>query len=179
MAVTATMNGNTITLAHPSLDDLTVRPIEDSTKVVDWISNIYPPEQKQPTAVIAAPDIGMADASFASISILGLKSLAALSDACGTTLDPRRFRGNLWFDGGDAFEELDWVGQKLRIGDAVLRVDEVIDRCRATEANPETGERDVNTLFALRKGWGHINFGVKAVVETSGTIATGDTLELL
>lgn len=179
MAVTATTAGDQITLSHPELADLTVRPVEDSAKVVEWIRAIYPPEQAAPTAVITAPDIGMADASFASISILGLASLAALSDATGAALDPRRFRGNLWFNGGAPFEELDWVDRALRIGDVTLRVTETIDRCRATEANPDTGERDINTLVALRKGWGHINFGVKAVVETSGTIAVGDTLELL
>lgn len=179
MAVTASVADDLITLSHPDLSDLTVRPVADSQKVVDWISQIYPSEQKTPTAVIQAPEIGMSDASFASISIHGMASLRALSDACATDLDPRRFRGNLWFDGGEPFEEHHWVGKRLQVGSATLRVDQVITRCRATEANPETGIRDVNTLVALRKGWGHIDFGVKAVVETSGTIATGDTLELL
>lgn len=179
MAVTASVDGDLITLSHPTLDDITVRPVADSAKVVEWVAQIYPPEQQAPTAVIEASEIGMSDAPFASISIQGTASLAALSKACGVDLDPRRFRGNLWFNGGAPFEERSWVGKRLQIGSAVLRVDEIIDRCRATEANPETGIRDVNTLVALRKGWGHLDFGVKAVVETSGTIATGDTLEFL
>lgn len=179
MAVTASVKDDQITLSHPDLDDLTVRPVEDSDKVVEWVSKIYPAEQAQPTAVIQSPEIGMSDASFACLSIQGTASLKALSEACGIELDPRRFRGNLWFDGGEAFEERHWVGKRIQIGTAILRVDEVIDRCRATEANPETGIRDVNTLVALRKGWGHLDFGVKAVVETSGTIATGDTLEFI
>ncbi len=179
MAVTASVSGDYVTLSHPELDDLVVLPASDSDKIVEWISKIYPPEQSQPTAVIKSPEIGMSDASFASISIQGTASLKALSEACGTELDPRRFRGNLWFSGGEAFEERSWLGKRVKIGTAILRVDEVINRCRATEANPETGERDVKTLYALRKGWGRLDFGVKAVVETSGTIATGDTLELL
>jgi uncharacterized protein YcbX len=118
----------------------------------------------------------MSDAPFASISVLNLASLRALGQKLGQQLDPRRFRGNLWLDGLAPWEEFDLVGKTLSIGTARLEIVERITRCRATEANPDTGARDANTLRALEDGWGHQDFGVYAMVRTGGPIAIGDTV---
>ena len=53
-----------------------------------------------------------------------------------------------------------------------------IQRCRHTEANPETGRRDADTLGVLQS-WGHRDMGVYAVVTQGGDIAVGDEMELL
>lgn len=94
MAVTAKTTGAQMTFSHPALDDLTIDPAVEGTKLVDWITPLYPPERPAPHTLIPAPAEGMADADYASISIIGLASLAALSERLGTTLDPRRFRAN-------------------------------------------------------------------------------------
>lgn len=179
MAVTARTDGTQIHFTHPDRPDIALDPATDGDRLVDWIRPLYPAEQRTPKALIKAPPQGMSDASFPSIAILGRASLDALSEACGMAMDMRRFRGNLWLDGLAPFEELDWVGRRIRIGDAELRIEERIDRCRATEANPETGLRDVDTLRILRQVWGHIDFGVKAVVTKGGAVTLGDTAELL
>ena len=49
------------------------------------------------------------------------------------------------------WEEFDWLGRDIRIGEAVLRVRERITRCLATTVNPDTGERDADTLGALKQ----------------------------
>ncbi|WP_095587567.1 MOSC domain-containing protein [Actibacterium ureilyticum] len=179
MAVTARTDGTRITFSHPALDDLTIDPTTEGARLVDWIAPLYPDERPAPHSLIAAPAEGMADADFGSVSILSLASLDALSQAIGQPMDPRRFRGNLWVSGADPFAETDWLGRSLRVGGATLKVMEPIERCRATEANPETGQRDANTLRALRDGWGHTNFGVLATVTSPGTITAGDKVELL
>ncbi|MEY8838753.1 molybdenum cofactor biosysynthesis protein, partial [Cribrihabitans sp. XS_ASV171] len=46
-------------------------------------------------------------------------------------------------------------------------------RCVATMANPETGERDVDTLATLAQ-WNHQDFSVRAEVIRSGQIRIGD-----
>ena len=51
---------------------------------------------------------------------------------------------------------------------------ERITRCRATEASPETGQRDAEPVRALHGGWGHRDFGVYARVTKGGMIATGN-----
>ena len=179
MAVTAVTDGDLITLRHPKQDDLTIDPSADSAKLVDWITSIYPAERPAPHTLIKSPDGGMADADVSAISIMSLASLNALGDKLGQNLDPRRFRGNLWIDGSTPFEEFDWVDQELKIGGARLKVIDRITRCRATEANPDTGERDANTLKALREHWGHTDFGIRAVVLNEGDVAVGDTLKVL
>jgi uncharacterized protein YcbX len=120
--------------------------------------------------------MGMSDAPFASVAVLNMASLRALGQKLGMDLDPRRFRGNLWLEGLAPWEEFDLVGKRLRIGEAELDVIEPITRCRATEANPDTGRRDADTLAALEDGWGHTQFGTYAMVRKAGRVAVGDAV---
>ncbi len=179
MAVTAQTNSDMITLRHPKCADLTLNPLTDGAKLVDWIRPLYPSERPQPHTLITAPKGGMADASFSAVAILGRSSLAALGDTLNQELDVRRFRGNLWIDGSAPFEELNWVGRELKIGTVRLKVIDRIARCRATETNPDTGVRDAETLKALRTHWGHTDFGIRAEILTDGEIKRGDSLEVL
>lgn len=179
MAVTARVNGADVTFEHPDLGQITLNPVGGGPQLVDWIMPLCPAERPAPRQVIRAPeDTGMADASFASLSVLNLSSLRALGQKLGRELDPRRFRGNLWLDGLPLFEELELVGKTLVIGEVRLEVVEPIERCRATEANPATGRRDANTLGALRDGWGHTCFGVNTRVIQGGTVEIGQEVTI-
>jgi len=175
MAITARVDGDRIHLSHPDRPELALTLSEGPQPALfDWLAPIYPAERRPAATLVKAPPEGMSDAPFASIAILNLASLRALSQKLGQDLDPRRFRGNLWIDGMALWEEFDLVGKTLALGDARLEVVEPITRCRATEANPDTGKRDANTLSALEAGWGHTDFGVYARVTTGGPIAVGD-----
>ncbi|WP_412564162.1 MOSC domain-containing protein [Thalassobius sp. MITS945101] len=179
MAVTARTEGDQITLSHPKLADLTVNPDLDGVKVVEWITPIYPEARPAPHTLIKAPAGGMADADFSAVAILSNSSLADLGQTLGAELDQRRFRGNLWLDGLAPWAELDLVGRELQIGAVRLKVIDRIERCRATETNPDTGARDQNTLKAIREIQGHTDFGIRAEVLNDGEIALGDRLEVL
>ena len=90
-----------------------------------------------------------------------------------------RFRsGNLLVDGLEPWAEMDWLGKTIKLGEAELEIVERTKRCCATEANPETGERDVNTLSALRDGFGHRDCGVYAKVTRGGLVQEGDSLQV-
>lgn len=180
MAVTARVEGETIHLSHPDRPGITIDPgdPQDGPRLFQWLRPIYPENRRQAAALVRAPEAGMSDAPFASVSILNEASLRALSQKLGQSLDPRRFRGNLWLEGLAPWEEFDIVGKRLRIADAELEVIEPIGRCRATEANPDTGRRDAATLQALEDGWGHTEFGVYAMVRKAGRVATGDAARL-
>jgi hypothetical protein len=180
MAVTARVDGDTIDLAHPDRPNISIAPGEEGAafELFQWLKPIYPDDRRPPAALVRAPDMGMSDAPFASVSILNHSSRRALSQKIGQDLDPRRFRGNLWLDGLAPWEEFDLVGKRLRVGEAELEVIEPIGRCRATEANPETGRRDTGTLAALEDGWGHTEFGVYAMVRKSGQVAVSDAVAL-
>jgi len=116
----------------------------------------------------------MTDAAFPSISLAGLGSLKALSDRIGQPLDVRRFRLNFWVEGLAPWKEFDWVGRDIQIGEVMFRVEERIERCLATTANPDTGERDADILGALSSGWGHKDLGIQLRALGSGQISVGD-----
>ncbi|MBT9384896.1 MOSC domain-containing protein [Pseudooceanicola sp. CBS1P-1] len=180
MAITARSAAGIVHLDHPTAGAIRIDPARDGAALRDWLAPLWPEARPALGSLIPAPeDTGLSDANYACLSVLGTASLAALSEACGRPLDPRRFRGNLWLSGLAPFEELDWTGRRMQIGATVLEVVERIDRCRATQVNPETGEEDTPTLATLRKTWGHIDFGVKARVIAGGDIATGQEITLL
>lgn len=178
-AVTAETQANgQITLQHPQRETLTIDPDQDGPDLIDWVRPLWPEQHSAPKRLLKSPPEGMADNGLAQVSIMNLSSLRALSQKLGKALDPKRFRGNLWVDGLAPWEEFDLIGKSIQIGATRLDVTERIERCRATEANPETGARDVDPVKALSQGWDHRDFGVYGTVTTGGEIATGDPVLL-
>ena len=118
--------------------------------------------------MVRAP-VGMTDSDFPSIAMLNRASLAALGGRLGS-LAMERFRGNVWLDGLDPWQEFDLVGREVRVGGATLRVREIISRCKATTVDPDTGIEDADTLGALSAAWGHQDFGVYAEVVEGGRV---------
>lgn len=180
MAITSKADGETLILSHPERPDLSLDPSapDAAPDLFEWLRPIYPDTRQPPQAIVKSPAEGMADAPFASVSVLNTSSLRAVSQKAGHNLDPRRFRGNIWVDGLAPFEEYDLVGKTLSIGDVRLEVIEPIERCRATEANPATGKRDIPMLSVLEEGWGHTEFGVYAKVTQGGRISQGDVVQI-
>ncbi|MEH6835795.1 MULTISPECIES: MOSC domain-containing protein [Falsihalocynthiibacter] len=180
MAIDAQFDSNSeeITLSHPDRENIQFRPDNNPVAFLEWVTPLLPPERPSPTGLLRATAQGMTDQSKPWVSILNLASLRALSDKLGTTLDPRRFRGNFWIDGLPAWAEREWIGQKVSSGSVEFDVTQHITRCRATEVDPETGLRDVDTLGALHENWDHRDFGVFAQVSTGGTVTIGDNVEI-
>ncbi|MGF1607890.1 MAG: MOSC domain-containing protein [Kiloniellales bacterium] len=126
--------------------------------------------------LVEAPGISFADCAEKLVSIINLASVRDLERVMRVPLHPLRFRANLYIDGLPAWAERGWVGQEIEIGDARLAVRETIERCAATNVDPETGERDLNIPLALQRGFGHVTLGVYASVVGAGSIAKGDRL---
>jgi hypothetical protein len=110
------------------------------------------------------------------VSLINLASIAALEAVMNTSVDPIRFRANVYFDGAPAWREHDWIGCELTLGTARLRIISPITRCAATQVNPVTAQRDLDIVAALERVFGHINMGVYAEVSADGEIAIGDEL---
>jgi uncharacterized protein YcbX len=114
------------------------------------------------------------------ISICSLASLERVREAATVdAMDERRFRQNIYISGAAAPHEEDtWIGRDVRAGAVTLRPMMQDLRCRITTQNPDTGERDLDTLNIIagyRKGEPkQVNFGVYCNVVTSGVIAVGD-----
>ena len=120
----------------------------------------------------------ISDHPEAVVSIIHAASVAALAGAVGAEIDPVRFRGNLYIEGGAAWEEFGWVGKTIEIGEARLEVTQRIPRCAATGVNPATAVRDMNLVKALTEHFGHYDTGVYARVVAHGTVKIGDRLEI-
>lgn len=126
-----------------------------------------------------APGHSFSDVASKVVSIIGLGSVHALEQAIGLTLDPLRFRANVYVSGSHPWAEFDWLGQEIQLGQAKLRVVKRIQRCPATEVNPATAARDAKPQRALREHFGHMDLGVYAEVIEGGRLALGDALEPL
>lgn len=170
----------TITLTHPDRGAITFRPDDaaDLPRFLDWVRPLNPEGRAQPERIVTAGRI-MSDTDYPSVSILNLASNRDLSARMGVDLSPYRWRGNLWVEGAEPWEEWAWVGRRLQIGGAVLEVVERIVRCKATTANPDTGRIDADTLGALQAAFGHQDFGVYARVVEGGPVAVDDPVVLL
>jgi uncharacterized protein YcbX len=174
MAVMARTVGDAIELTHPDRPPLRFDPATEGARLAEWVAPLWPAGLPRPAGLVRAPETGMSDMDYPSVSVLNTASLAALAHAMDRPdLDQRRFRGNLWIDGWDAWSEFDLIGRRIAVGDAVLEIVERNTRCLATHADPETGARDADVLGTLSAQWGHRDFGVYARVVQGGAIAPG------
>jgi uncharacterized protein YcbX len=118
-------------------------------------------------------------------SIISDGSLHELARHVGVDrVDGRRFRMLIDLDGAEPREEDSWIGRRIALGDAILRVTKPDARCAITTQDPDTGVRDLDTLRAiigyrgLREGK-HADLGVLADVVQPGRVRLGDEVSLL
>lgn len=122
------------------------------------------------------------DSEAGEVTLHGRASIAALGGALGPeTVDERRFRSNIVIDGAGPWEELEWVGRRLRVGEAEFTVAGAKVRCLATHANPVTGVRDAPVMTTLTRTFGQEQptFAVALRVATPGQVRVGDPVAVL
>ena len=164
-----------IALSHPLAGSIEGMPDDpdDAIALVDWLRPLWPANRPSPARIVRA-DIAFTDVPDPFVAVLNTSSNRALGERVGAELSMHRWRGNFWIEGLAPWEEFDLIGRELRVGNAVLRVEERITRCKATCANPDTGIADIDTLGALEDSYGHQDFGVYARVVADGRVARGD-----
>ena len=162
--------------APPFLGD--TRSAEGRTAIAAHLAAYLGEEARGTPRFVEAAGHSFSDMARKVVSIIGLSSLHALEQATGTTLDPLRFRANIYVSGGSPWAEFDWIGREILLGQAKLRVVKRIVRCPATEVNPATGARDAEPPRWLREHFGHADLGVYAEVIEGGRICVGDALEV-
>ena len=108
------------------------------------------------------------------LSLINLATVRSLEERWGYAIDPLRFRANFYIDDARPWEEFDWVGGDIGIGDATFRVDRRNGRCGATNVNPATGQRDLDLPGSLRATFGHKDLGIYLVVRDGGKVVVGD-----
>lgn len=129
--------------------------------------------------IVDAPGHSFSDVAPKLISIINLESVRALEAEAGWTIDPLRFRANVYIDGPPAWSEFEWLDRRLAInGMAALKIIDRITRCAATEVAPGSGVRDLSIPRILRTRFGHQDMGLYARVEQDCTLSRGDTLAI-
>lgn len=129
--------------------------------------------------IVEVPGVTLSDVQQDYVSIVNLPSVHDIERVARAPVDPRRFRANLHLEGLPAWAEMSWPGRTLAIGDARLEIVEQINRCAATEVNPDSSARDLHLLRILQEGFGHTACGVYARVAAGGVIRVGDPVEVL
>jgi uncharacterized protein YcbX len=158
--------------------------VEDRQALAAFLSDFLDTTLRGQPVVVQAPGHQFTDVSvhstalMRSISLINLATVRDLERHLGRKLDPLRFRANVYFDGAEAWSELDWVGRTLHCGDVVLNVVRRTSRCPATSVDLVDGTRDLNMPLAIRDYRGHGDCGVYAEVVDPGRLQQGDPLAL-
>jgi uncharacterized protein len=117
----------------------------------------------------AFPVLLVTDASLAALQALAPDSV----------IDVRRFRPNLLVETGQTgFVEDEWVGRRLRVGDAVLEIPTACPRCVMITRESAEFPQDRSIMRTLVKHHRQ-ELGVYANVVEPGVVRTGDEVSVL
>ena len=144
-----------------------------------WLAAVLGPAAEGPLKVIEGPGHHrFTDHPLGQVSVVNLASVRDLGARIGHTLDPLRFRANLYVEGWPAWAENEWVGHTLQLGGVEAKVFKPIVRCAAVGVDPVSAERDLDLVKALFDQLGHVWCGVYVQVAAAGSLAVGDIAEV-
>jgi uncharacterized protein YcbX len=188
------VQGTTTDLGEPVVTDFYGREVAGHLVTGPW-SAALTEFVGQPVHLVAADTPGDA-VDVHPVTLISSATIESLRSATpgGERLDSRRFRMLVEVDGCGAHEEDTWVGRRVRLGGATVRVVGPVPRCVVTNENPDSGEVDFSTLKAIARSRGErtadlttpvahlpdngaVVLGVYATVEEPGTVRAGDRVE--
>jgi uncharacterized protein YcbX len=186
----STLCGRTLTLwPRRPADDLDHyrRGTPDHDDMLDELRAIFGRLPGEPLPDIAAlPAEALTSATIPGtyydvypMFLLTTASLATLQAAqSASSFDARRFRPSLLLESEEqrGFPENEWVGSRLRVGEAVLEIAMECPRCVMTTHGFADLPRDPSVMRTLVKENGG-NVGVYASVLTAGVVREGDVVE--
>ena len=153
---------------------------EDGAKgIEDFMSSYMKDSLRGNPRLVHAPGFSHSDAPFKLLSIINLATVRELEKVIGKPIDPMRFRGNIYIDGVEPWEDHHWLEKNIRIGDATFKGVHKIPRCAATNVNLETATRDMDIPKTLQRVYDHVDLGLYVEVTDAGTIHRGDTVTLI
>jgi uncharacterized protein YcbX len=120
----------------------------------------------------------------ASVSVINLATIAAISREVGQDLDTRRFRANIVIatDSTDAFSEDSWIGGRLVFGSdetaPVVSLTMRDLRCVMINLDPDTAEADARIMKAAVR-LNQNNAGAYGTVARTGQISVGQPVSLI
>lgn len=121
-------------------------------------------------------------ASLAQLDIWLAEEAAERGEGRPAPIGAHRFRPNIVIDGAaSAFAEDGW--RRILVGDVMLRIAKLVDRCSMTTRDPQTlagGREPLRTLARHRRQEGRVWFAVHAIPEVAvgevGRVSVGDAV---
>jgi GntR family transcriptional regulator/MocR family aminotransferase len=150
-----------------------LRTREGRDAVEDFFARLVPGLPAAPK-LVHSPDGHFMDKPDSVMSCINLATLRSLEQQWGYPIHPLRFRANFYIDNARPWEEFDWIGSDVMLGDVLFRVDRRNGRCGAVNVNPVSGERDLDLPGSLRKAFGHKDLGIYLVARKKGKVVVGD-----
>tara|TARA_Y100000589_G_scaffold319360_1_gene347827 strand:- start:204 stop:992 length:789 start_codon:yes stop_codon:yes gene_type:complete len=111
-----------------------------------------------------------------SISLINNKSIEDFKNKTNLEIETQRFRGNMFIDGIEAWEERNWIGKIIRINNIQFKVEKNIPRCVAINLKPNTDDNSLNLLQSLKKNYNHFDMGIYLTALDDGQVNIGDNV---
>jgi uncharacterized protein YcbX len=177
-------NGNTlegpVEPGEPVMTRIWGRYVLGHVVVGDW-NGVLSEFCRHPVRLVRSDEPGQCYDEY-PVSLISQASVEELSRQPGATVafDSRRFRPNFFLAGCQPHEEDTWLGGIIQIGNELcLWVMARDPRCVITTHDPDTGERDIDTLRLIinyRPSPKAAYFGVYGIVVRPGAVSVGDTV---
>jgi uncharacterized protein YcbX len=114
------------------------------------------------------------------VALIAHQTIQQIGDELGLTLDPRRFRANVYVDlaSDQGFGEDAFVGRQLRLGGSKIMVLQRDPRCKMISLDPVTGTHNPKVFRHVAQAHGD-DAGIYCAVLVEGIVKTGDPVELV
>lgn len=113
-----------------------------------------------------------------SVSLLNIESIKDFRNKTKNEIEVQRFRGNFLMEGVNAWEERNWIGKTITIGNQKFHIKKNIPRCVAINIKPETDDKSLDLLRSLKQHYQHFDMGLYLVPLSSGKIIKEDTIKI-
>ena len=151
-----------------------------SNKILELESSL-----QKPIFLMKNMDIPFFDTSISnktvlthSISLINNQSIEDFKNKTNQEIETQRFRGNIFIEGIEAWEERSWIGKIIKINNISFKVEKNIPRCVAINLKPNTDDNSLNLLQSLKKTYNHFDMGVYLTALDDGPINIGDNISL-
>jgi len=151
-----------------------------SNKVLELESSL-----QKPIVLMKNKDLPFYDTSISnktvlshSISFLNLKSIEDFQNKINQKIEISRFRGNIYVDGINAWEERNLIGKVIKINGVSFKVESNIPRCVAINLKSQSDDNSLNLLQLLKKTYNHFDMGVYLTALEDGEINIGNSINI-
>ena len=177
-------NNNKLTLTQNNNKILTIN--SDELSEYELLSNKILELEKsiqKPLFLMKNKNIPFFDTSISnktvlthSVSLINIKSIEDFKNKTNEEIETQRFRGNIYVDGIEAWDERNWIGKIIKINNISFKVEKNIPRCVAINLKPNTDDNSLNLLQSLKKTFNHFDMGIYLTALNDGQINTGEKI---